>query len=248
MSLHDAFARLTPLERLFDDASADRFFAEVEDEARERRLDLTDPHQFGMAAAVRRVTGTESGAAEGAALLFQLHHFRSHGSRVVLLRAEAARGLTEAWAGPHAGEPEAPWPAGYLQLPRHLFWIPGDDDTPPRSVDGLHWTLGEGDRLFALPVLSLGNEVGVAPLPPAPWGERASWLRGADPAAAGGYRADIPGAELEGLLSFREAGDVLTLLVRAFARIDPSEPQAPAQEPTASRYPYYVVDLEGATG
>jgi hypothetical protein len=139
MSLHDAYARLTPYELAFPDPSAaTELIARIDEESAGRGADPTDPQQFVTMGAVASYVGglREPDAEPGAihrygALVYHSVHFVRAGCPLFLLTTHAARYLVE---GVPEGDPEPPARAGYLQLPQHLFWAETAEATPAEAA------------------------------------------------------------------------------------------------------------------
>jgi hypothetical protein len=267
MSLHDAYARVTPFEFAFRDQSrADQLVADVEEEARGRGADVAAPHAFvtmgAVAGFVAEIEGPDApvGAThQYGALAFQGYHFTKASFPLYLLTTHAVRYLVE---GSPGGVVSAPTPAGYLQLPQHLFWT--DSGQGPESVDGVFWTTTENGALHALlasGVRSDGSGLGVVPLPEAPMADASDWL-GLDARGDGrDFASDLPGADIDGLYSVASSGEVLKLLSRFWAYMeavpDAAERSAPTTEvaagddgsqnadPEPSALPYTRVTLSG---
>lgn len=98
-------------------------------------------------------------------LLYQGYHFWSHGRRVLDLDEAAARRLVDAPLSRQPSELRAPHPAGYLRLPRHLFWVQVMPARPPEPVDGMFWTIF-GDEVPDEPPFSRLDVVLVAGMRP----------------------------------------------------------------------------------
>jgi hypothetical protein len=111
------------------------------------------------------------------ALVYHAVHFMRAGCPLFLLTTHAARYLVE---GSPEGDPEPPAPAGYLQLPQHLFWAETAEATAagaaaadvaaaeaaaaearaagpdvggkqaPESIDGIFWTATESGVLHTM--------------------------------------------------------------------------------------------------
>jgi hypothetical protein len=259
MSLHDDYARITPYELAFGEPErADELVRAVEEEAAGRGADPDAPHAFvtmgAVEAFVRELAGTDAPAGavhRYGALAFHAFHFTRAQRPVYLLDTHAARLLVE---GAPEGEPIAPAPAGYLQLPRHLVWAPGEDDTP-ESVDGLFWTATGAGALHVLLATGLRPDrggFGIVPLPEAPLAEAATWL-GVDARGDGGdFASSMPGGEIDALYEVRTSGEILKLLGRFFAYAEsvPEALQGPEPEegageggPQPSRLPFTRVTL-----
>jgi hypothetical protein len=247
MSLHDAYARLTPYELAFPDSSAAKeLIARIDEESAGRGADPTDPQQFVTMGAVASYVGglREADAEPGAihrygALVYHAVHFVRAGCPLFLLTTLAARYLVES---SQEGDPEPPTPAGYLQLPQHLFWAETAEATAaeataaegpaagpdaagnqaPESVDGIFWTATESGVLHTMLATGLRPDrpgLGVIPLPGAPLADASTWIAADVRADGEDFSATLPGGELDRLLSFRAAGEALKLLARFFAYI-----------------------------
>lgn len=131
MSDRDSWARLTPYEigipgREF----ADRNFQAIAREAEARGADPRDPGAFLMLGEVgrvlREIQGEEDRGGEAlqrfGAFLFHAFHFHRAGESMLFVETGAARYLVEGAPNPEEWAGELPRDAGYLQLPRHLFW------------------------------------------------------------------------------------------------------------------------------
>jgi len=226
MPLHDAYARRTPFELAFPDReAADAFVRAVTEEAEARGVDPSDRAAFSMLGSVgAAVHGLQGPDAPGvairdyAALLFHAFHFVREGRPVHLVDVHVARYLVEGPAP--GGTPEPPARAGYVQLPRHLFWVGGEGDEAAEPVDGFFWTLSTDGSIHVL--LATGMREGrsglaVVPLPDAPWAEAGAWMDAHVREVGADFATTLPGGELEGLYSFTAAGEVLKLAARLFA-------------------------------
>jgi hypothetical protein len=224
MSLHDDYARITPFELLFPKRVVAASLSDsIAEEAAGRGADDRSPDAFVTLGVVtdfvRSIEGADAPAGalvQYGALAYHAIHFLRAGARLYLLETSAARRLVER-SSDH--RPEPPAPAGYLQLPRHLFWLDGGDQVP-ESVDGVFWTIPDGERLHALVVAGLRADrsaLRVVPLPQAPLGEASAWLDLAVRDDGADFSNDMPGAALEALLGFSTSGEVLKLLARFFA-------------------------------
>jgi len=255
MSLHDEYARQTPFELTFPDATeADDFFRRVAEEAEARGAQVDDLQQFLMLATVgafvrdlRGGDGPPVAVPEYGALAFHAFHFAGAGSRVDLVSTAAARYLVG--DTPTSQASEAPGSAGYVQLPQHLFWTSVTPADPPQSVDGFHWTLGAAGVLYVLLALGLRPDRGllVVPLPEAPWSDRGAWLTAAMREEGDDFSSSLPGADLDNLYAFESAGEVLKLLTRIFVQLDsrPATVRPPATAgapPVPSTFPFFRVE------
>lgn len=227
MSLHDAYARRTPYELAFPDgATALELAARVEDEARALGVDAHAPGAFLALGAVQAFARGLSGpdAPPGAlpqlaALAFHSVHLARAGCPLYLLSTHAARYLVE---GAPPGDPAPPTPAGYLQLPRHLFWAELSEGAAPESVDGLFWTATPAGTLHVMLVTGVRPErpgIAVIQLPEAPLADAATWLGAAVREDGPDFGSALPGGDLDGLYAFRAAGEALKLVGRLFAYV-----------------------------
>ncbi|MEX2048423.1 MAG: hypothetical protein WEB90_02480 [Gemmatimonadota bacterium] len=264
MSLHDAYARLTPFEVAFPDQEALReLLAAVTAEATERGLDVTDLESFMRLTAggdfvrgLRAADAPPETLVPFSALLFHALHFLRADRPLFLLDTEAVRRLV---ADAPGGAPEPPAPAGYLQLPQHLVWMGGGEGGQPESLDGLFWTVSEGGRLLVLAITGLRPDrpgFGTVALPEAPLADAASWLDAPVRREGDDFATTLPGGELDALIGVEVAGELLKLLARFFAHVSaaeatPTVPRVPQRAPgngtpegpRASALPYARVTL-----
>lgn len=257
MSLHDAYARITPFELAFQEPErADRLEQAIEEEAAARGTDSEVPHSFVTMAAVeafaRELAGVvaEPGAVRRyGALAFHAYHFARAGRPLYLLSTHVVRLLVE---GAPEGEPRPPEPAGYLQLPQHLVWAPGEG-VNPESVDGLFWTATSRGALHVLLATGVRPDragVGIVPLPEAPLDEAVSWLS-VDARGGDDFASSMPGGEIDALYGVETSGEIFKLLGRFFAyassvpealdRVDPGT--AVDDGPRPSTLPFTRVEL-----
>jgi hypothetical protein len=273
MSLHDEYARLTPIEVAFPDRTVlGELSAAVGKEAERRGVDDTTPEAFMTLSVVAELARTMRGPDASpestvpfAMLLYHGAHFVRAGSPLYLIGTGATRELVS--AAPEHGVPTAPVTAGYLQLPQHLVWTRASrsgGSAAPESVDGVHWTLSGSGILHALPVSGLLPDrpgFGALPLPPAPIADAHQWLDAAVRASGDDFASSLPGGELDQLYEVEAAGEVLKLLARFFVLLDSAagllepcpgpEPSGPgaaehsAGSPRPSALPYTRVSLAG---
>ncbi len=245
MPLHDAYARLTPYERLLPSPEFPaRRFAAIEAEAERRGVRLDDPAAFALleAAAEALEEWTEGSSeldtlAQYALLLFHAYHQHAAGAPVYLFEAPAVRHLLEADPADKADPAEqadaveevdsgSPLGSLYLQLPQHMVWARLDIDDPPLSIDGMFCTVTGDGRFHLLPVGGLhgdGPGFTVLPVPSAPLADEATWRTARMRPDGGDFRSSMPGAELEGLYEVTTAGEALQLAARAmqYLRVHP---------------------------
>ncbi len=228
MSLHDAYARLTPFEIAFPDRGRfEEVAAAAIDEADRGGIDATDPDAFSTLASVgdflSELHGDEVPRVEliqHGLLLFHAVHFSRAGRPLFLLDRAAARALVLSAPG---RPPEPPTHAGYVQLPQHLFWAAaGPDGGSPESVDGLFWTVSRAMRVHVLPIVGVRPDragFGALSLPEAPLAHAADWMHADIRGSSNDFTSRLPGAELDDLYAVEAAGEVFKLLARFFSHL-----------------------------
>lgn len=146
--------RLTPYEMVFGHAYfEDDRFAAIREEAEAVGAVTSAPGDFVRLVAVTELL--QDLLPEGASgvdlerhsqLLFQAYNFWSYGRSLWAYDSALVRSLIAPDLEVGEWEFVPPHPAGYLQLPRHLFWSRIEEDAAPEPVDGLFWTIvGEED-------------------------------------------------------------------------------------------------------
>lgn len=225
MLFHDAYLRRTPWELAFATAEGAEALPEaVRDEAARRGLEPSDPHAFltleCVTRFVRDVRGPDAGGAalvQYGRLVYHAVHFSDPGRRVLLVSTGLARELTSgSWTGP---APTLPGASGYVQLPRHLFWLGSAGQGAAEPVDGWFWTTSVTGDLHVLVIAGLREDRGgfvAVPVPEAPWTDAAEWSLARVRPDGGDFRSTLPGGELGELCSIEMAGEVLKLTARLF--------------------------------
>lgn len=142
-------AALSPYELVFGAGpfESERFPA-IQAEAEGRGVTTDLPERFPLLAAVGSLlqdllpedAGAEDFARHGA-LLYQAYHFWLYDKPLYRLTETEARELVDSPPESEEWHLEPPGPAGYLQLPRHLFWARIEEDATPEPVDGFFWTV-----------------------------------------------------------------------------------------------------------
>lgn len=257
MSLHDAWARVTPLEMLFSSPDATRdFLAGVAEEAEGRGALPELPHSFVTMATtsdfISSVAGEGASDAEiqrVSALAYHVVNFHRLDGRFYFLDTAASRYLT---GGAPAAVAPLPARAGYAQLPQHLFWLE-NGDSAPESVDGFFWTVTGDGVLHSLVVTNVrpdGTGAGVVPLPEAPAASSAEWLDVEARGDGNDFATAIPGGDLDRLYGLSSSGEVLKLLARLFAYLhavpdaaSTGSVPADAEAPRPSALPHLVIRL-----
>lgn len=282
-----AGARLTPYELVFADTELETDgFPGLREEAEARGVDATVPEQFLLLATagrlLRELGATDATLEPVGMLLFQSYHFWRAGQHVYVLEPALARALAEGAPGvlreiagqapPAAATAYVPAPAGYLQLPRNLFWARVDEAATPEPVDGLFWTMAHAGDAGGPParldlLLALGLWPGRPGLSVIPVAEPLAGRPLTDLALArarpdgADFANVLPGGELEGLFALTTPAEVLKLFALVWSYVErrpdavgdavpPPEP-APASSPHAlppSRLPYHPIRRVAADG
>ena len=246
MSVHDAYARLTPYELLLPDPEfPERCFGAIAGEAEERGIDPGNPAAFVMLGAVggalaelREEDATPESAHDHAGILFFAYHFWRAGGTVALARRGTVRELLEEGRG-EAGDGEADGAAdlagraGYVQLPLHLVWIESPD-APPESMDGFFW-FGDGRAALHLAVVAGMRRdrpgFAVVTVPPQPLAALPGWASGPARESGGDFSISLPGADLDGLVGVRTPAEIFKLAALLLGRLPRERTEAAA--PTA---------------
>jgi hypothetical protein len=231
MPIHDAYARVTPYELLLpEEGFADQRFPLIQAEARERRADLSDPERFALLSeagvVLRKVRGEEDDPQliyQFGLLLFHAFHFWQEGLPFYQLTTGVGRYLVS--AGPEGGAwaPALPGPAGYVQFPQHLFWVPGGDEVPPESLDGFFWSAPEGENLSLLIAMGIRKDrpgLSVVPLPTLPLSAAGEWAAMTVRPDGEDFQSSLPGAELENLYALEAGAEAVKLAMRVFWYLD----------------------------
>jgi hypothetical protein len=230
MPIHDAFPRVTPYELLLPQENfADEWFPRIKAEAEERGVPGNDPQTFALLSEVGAVLRTIRGEDDDpqsihqtGILLFHAYHFWQEGLPFFLLQTEAARFLVN--SGPEAGAWTAslPGPAGYLQVPQHLFWV-GGEEGHAESVDGFFWSAPDGENLSLLIVMGIRRDrpgYAVVPLPTVPLAAGGEWASTRVRAEGEDFVSILPGADQEHLFSIQQGAEALKLAMRLFWYLD----------------------------
>jgi hypothetical protein len=232
-------ARITPYEVGIPGRDfATRVFAGIRAEAEARGVDPTDPGAFLMLGevgrAIREIQGDERGGDSVhylGAFLFHCLHFSEAGEPLFVLEEDAARLLVGApqladWGG------DLPAFAGYLQLPRNLFWSDVGAAEAPEPLDGVFWTRSSLDTLSLLVALGMRSGrpgLSLVEIPPTPLDVAGRWPNHAVRELGADFETTLPGGELGGLYSLTTVGEVQKLMGRVFAYLAAS-PSALAEE------------------
>ena len=260
MSFHDSYVRTTPFELAFPDPQMAReLWASIEEEAGTREVDLRDRQGFVMLGSVgaflRRLQGPDAPSEsihQYGALVYHAYHFARNGHRLHLLSTALCRALALP-EGTYA-VPESPGEVGYVQLPRHLFWVRPAPDAPAEPVDGFFCTLSAGGVMQVLLAVGMRDDrpgLAVVPVPEAPWTDAPSWVDSQVRESAPDFESTLPGGELEELYSFEIAGEVLKFVARFLsylasspeAAVDHEPASAGSDGPRPSIHPFARVDL-----
>lgn len=237
-------ARLTPFELLAAGGDLESgILPRIAAEAEARGVDVLDPGAFVMLGTVGNLlremqapaaTGdavAPSGIAHYGALAYQLFRFWREGKPLHVAGEDALRAMLAGRLPYPPSLTPPPAAAGYLQLPRNLVWAGVSPGDAPEPVDGIHWAVGEGDRLDI--VLVLGMRAGrpglsvidlsidLASEPPEGFANLDARDHSDD------FATTIPGGEIRELFSLVNAAEVIKLVARAFAH-GRRDAQAPA--------------------
>jgi len=253
MPLHDAYARLTPYELALPSPEfAEEHFPRIEEEAHTQGFPrhLADIRAFALLGEVGRILREIRPADDPpemidqyGLLLFHLFHFWKHGRPLYLVRVPAARAAV-AGGGVEAldvGESGSV----YLQLPQHLFWIPGEPN--PESLDGVFvtWNGGEVTAVATAGVSRARGGVIAMPLPGIPADELPGLSDRSMRAGGEDFSTEMPGAEIDDLYGVQSAGEVLKLIVRLLPALGESEAGRAGEgsegQPTPSSLSYRVL-------
>jgi hypothetical protein len=272
----EGIGRRTPYELVFD-AQLEARFDGIREEAEARGERLTAPEGFlllGDVGALLQDLLPEGDAAAAAAagdygiLLYHAFQFRRFGKWVLAVSAETCRRLATLEQAIGRWDLVPPEPAGYLQLPRHLFWAAAAEGDVPEPVDGIFWAVvGEEDpkvppygRLDLLLVLGVRRDrpgfsvAAVHEVWPASgdghWGDARARTEGED------FANVLPGGDLDQLLALTTPLEALKLVSRTFWCVAEAAPPdavleiAASAEPdgTASALPYRLLRWHAANG
>jgi hypothetical protein len=237
-----ATPRRTPYELVFvDGAHEDDDFPAIAREAEERGVDAALPERLLLLESagrlLRALRPDEANAlpatGEYGALLFHGFHFWRAGRPLFVIEAGTLHGLLTSPRRVGAWELAAPAASGYVQLPRHLVWVPGVEGATPEPVDGFFWTIapavsGAGRRLLLALVIGMrpgrpgfGIVAVEAPVPAGPaahWADQSARTDGAD------FANVLPGGELGGLFALTSIAEALRLASLVFHRAAAESP------------------------
>jgi hypothetical protein len=235
----DSKTRPTPYDLIFGAPSFDETHFELLREQTDARPAPTATElymQSGAGTLLRELlpdddtAGHRERVAQMSALMFHAFRFWRHGKRVYEM-TDAAMGAILLDRTEPVGEWRfrAPAPAGYVQLPRNLFWARVAADAAAEPVDGWFWsapTAEEGvrgerlDLLLALGVRPRRPGVSLVDVGMEASGELTHW---ADVDARPGgtdFENVLPGGELQGYRSLTTHAEVLKLASLCFWWID----------------------------
>jgi hypothetical protein len=188
--------------------------------------------------------GHQQLVAQMSALMFHAFRFWQHGRVVYELTETAARALVTPDAIAGDWRFRTPAPAGYVQLPRNLFWARVTEDAAPEPVDGFFWsapTPAEGgtvERLDLLLTLGVRRGRPGLSLVDAAIESGESLEKWADVEARPGgvdFGNILPGGELQGYHSLTTLSEALKLAMRCFWRIGRGD-AVPVEDTAESRH------------
>jgi hypothetical protein len=255
---HDTELRTTPVELLLPEIEyLSERLDRIRTEAREKGGVPADPVRFmGLENVARlladvRAGGESSDSAIPYATLI-LHGLRWDDAGQVCLALTAAgseRALEEDW---EEGAVAAPPPsdAGWLQLPRNLFWIDAGGQTP-EPLEGFYWYRID-ERLSLLLAAGVRPDrpgLSVFALDPLPWRDVAGLPSIAIRGKGEDFANTLPGGELSGLRSITTAGEAFKLAALVGGLLDRNPEWLSAQHrperrdaATRSTFPYRIID------
>jgi hypothetical protein len=260
MPVHDAYARKTPFEiALPGPEFADERFGAIVEEAETQGLPghLTDPNAFALLGEVGRIL-QEIRAPDDlprlidqyGLLLFQAFTFWRAGCPLFLVSEDAARRAT----GGSGSVPIvlADFGSAYVQLPQHLFWVLGEAESQPESLDGffLTWSDAVLSTLAVAGVRSDRTGVSTLPLPSVPIEDLPAIAMEQIREDGEDFESTIPGGELDRLYGIRSVGELLKLVARLLPSLagasDAEREQAPPEgRPEGSRLPFRRIRASG---
>ncbi|HUE77155.1 MAG TPA: hypothetical protein VMM83_04370 [Longimicrobiales bacterium] len=226
--------RLTPYELVFGaDDMDDTLFPPIAEEAAARDVALHDPDNFLFLTSVgkllRGVAGEQVAGEtmrQYGRLLYHAFHFWRHGRNLLVLDPAAARALVDSPPAIDDWSLATPSPAGYLQLPRHLFWAAPAVGMRPEPADGFFWTFHDDSTaepsLHVLLALGLRpDRPGVSVIPAeGVLDDVAHWANVAGrEGGAADFESTMPGGELDRLYSLETTAEVLKLASLCFWHI-----------------------------
>jgi len=225
MKHHDAYLRRTPAELLFSDvAEAQETIAGLSAEASELGIDPTDPLALAQVPGVGRVLASvrpegedpHAAHAYSSLLYFSVHSLSLPEPALLVDESLARRATGDDPLGWQDWDGNPPQPAGYLQLPRNLFWLSPANDRPAEAVDGLYWVHSGGALWVMIAAGLLPGRPGFSAvmLDRLPAGDAPAWYRAAMREESVEFSSTLPGGELSGFYSLDSAGEALKLLVR----------------------------------
>jgi hypothetical protein len=251
MALHDAYARRTPYEFVLPSHEyGEERFPLVAEEAETQGFSghLTDIRSFsllGEVGAILREIRTEDDPPEMiqqyGMLIFHAFHFWTRRFPLFLASVDASRRAVDRTELTAFDVPESG--CAYLQLPQHLFWVPGPGENPPESLDGIFTTWANGE-LFSMAVAGVSSRragVITMPLPPVHVADL-SVIAGETMRENGAdFSSSMAGAEIDRLYGVESAGEVVKLAARLLPLLPSAElgeVGSPGSTPAASRFSY----------
>ena len=220
-------ARLSPYEigtpgRAF----RERVFGDIRDEGGASGADLADPGAFlrleATSRAARELCGDSRGGIWGnpfGAFIFHAFHFWVTGEHLYVVGEGAARSLAASPPESFRWQGELPAVAGYVQLPKHLFWSPPPEEGAAEPVDGFFWTRCAGPALSLLVAMGIRRSrpgFSLTELPPAAMTDAGEWPRAQVREEGEDFAPVLPGGDLGRLHSILTLGEMLKLAARVF--------------------------------
>lgn len=231
-----AAPRFTPYELVFGAGAFESdHFPAIQAEVELRGWATPDPEAFltlsRVTSLLQEMAPDDAGAdvyGRYGLMLYQAWTFWRFGRRLLVLESSVARKLVETFPVAGIWELTPPHPAGYVQLPRNLFWARIEESATPEPVDGFFWTMvGRSDpeappydRLDVLLILGMrpGRPgFGLVPVSAELHGAPLGHWADADARPGGEDFSNIlPGGELQGWYALVTELEVLKLTSRIF--------------------------------
>jgi len=263
MEFHDSYLRTTPAEILV--AEGEDVTERFESIAREREtsgVPEQDPLRFQTLLEVGRLLDgllpddapPEAAHVYGVLAYYCFQSWRA-GRGSILMTQPLARHLC-AFDTVIDPPTRAPAFAGYLQLPRNLFWVRSEQDANAEPVDGLLWEV-RGEEVGAVLVSGVRDDrpgLGIMVASPIPWSLFADSVHTQIRTDAADFQSTLPGGDEARLFSVETNGELYKLLGRTFSWLEghPEEmsPLESAPEegvPRPSSFSFHRLDRTDAT-
>ncbi len=149
----------------------------------------------------------------------------------------------------------APAHAGYLQVPRNLFWVSTPEGAAAEPVDGILWEVRR-EEIGAVLVSGLREDrpgLGIMVASPIPWRLFTDAVHTQIRTSGADFDSTLPGGRDADLYSLETNGELYKLLGRAFSWLEshpeglsPLEDPPPEGDPRPSAFPFHRLDASHA--